>query len=85
MDLRPEGYATLLTERTFDGIDALARAAAERGVSTAALALAWLLHVPEVTAIVVGPARPAHLDPVREALDLRLSDTERDDLERLFT
>jgi aryl-alcohol dehydrogenase-like predicted oxidoreductase len=84
MDLRPEGYAGLLTDRTFDGIDALSRAAAERGVSTAALALAWLLHVPEVTAIVVGPGRPEHLEPVREALSVTLADDERDALEALF-
>ncbi len=50
----------------------------------AGLALAWLLHVPEVTAIVVGPSRAAHLDPVREALGVRLTDAERDDLGALF-
>lgn len=84
LDLRPEGYADLLTERTFAAIDALAEEAAGRGVSTAGLALAWLLHVPEVTAIVIGPGRAEHLEPVREALGLRLSDTERDRLEALF-
>ena len=43
-----------------------------RGVSMAGLALAWLLGVPEVTAVVVGPTRAEHLDPVREALALEL-------------
>ena len=36
----------------------------------AGLALAWLLGVPEVTAVVVGPTRAEHLEPVREALPL---------------
>lgn len=84
LDLRPEGYADLLTERTFSAIDALAEEAGGRGVSTAGLALAWLLHVPEVTAIVIGPGRAEHLQPVREALGLRLSGAERDGLEALF-
>ena len=38
----------------------------------AGLALAWLLGVPEVTAVVVGPTRAEHLEPVREALSLEL-------------
>ena len=39
------------------------------------LAIAWLLGVPEVTAVVVGPSRAEHLEPVREALSLELSPT----------
>ena len=50
----------------------------------AALALAWLLHVPEVTAVVVGPNRLEHLAPVREALGVELTDDERDALGRMF-
>ena len=39
----------------FDALEALEREAADRGVSMAALALAWALAQPEVTAVVVGP------------------------------
>lgn len=84
LDLRPEGYTRLLTDRTFDAIDALAERAAAHGVSPAGLALAWLLHVPEVTAIVVGPARREHLVPVEEALALRLDASEHAALVGLF-
>ncbi|MGL6280561.1 MAG: aldo/keto reductase, partial [Gaiella sp.] len=84
LETRGEALRRLMTPRMFDALDALADRARWHGVSTAGLALAWLLHVPEVTAIVVGPARPAHLEPVREALGVRLTDAERDDLERLF-
>lgn len=84
LELRGEGLRKLMTDRTWDALAALSDRAAWHGVSMAGLALAWLLHVPEVTAIVVGPGRAAHLDPVREALDLRLTDAERDDLEALF-
>src|SRR5256885_14698695 len=41
---------------------------------SATLALAWALLHPLVTAIVVGPRRPAHLGPAQRALDLHLSE-----------
>ena len=50
----------------------------------AALAIAWLLHLSEITAVVVGPSRLEHLAPVREALEISLDDDERDALERIF-
>ena len=55
-----------------------------RGVSLAGLALAWLLRVPEVTAVIVGPTRAEHLEPVREALFLDLTSEERAHLRGLF-
>jgi 1-deoxyxylulose-5-phosphate synthase len=51
--------------------------AAQRGVSLAGLALAWLLADERVTQIVIGPGRPEHLAPVREALMYPMSPEER--------
>jgi aryl-alcohol dehydrogenase-like predicted oxidoreductase len=82
MTLRPEPYRHLDDDRVHDGLEALAQAAAERGVSTAGLALAWALG--GTSSIVVGPRRPEHLEPVREALSLELSPEERDALSSLF-
>jgi NDP-hexose 2,3-enoyl reductase len=48
------------------------------------LALAWVLSNPNVAAAVIGPRRPEQLDAVLPALDLRLSETERDELAGLF-
>jgi aryl-alcohol dehydrogenase-like predicted oxidoreductase len=48
------------------------------------LALAWLLGVPEITGIVVGPTRVDQLTPVREALSLELSTEEHAHLRGLF-
>jgi aryl-alcohol dehydrogenase-like predicted oxidoreductase len=84
MTLRPGPYEHLRTDRVFDGLEAFADTAALRGVSTAGLALAWCLSHPDVTAIVVGPRRPEHFASVREALDLRLTSAERDELAGLF-
>jgi aryl-alcohol dehydrogenase-like predicted oxidoreductase len=84
MTLRPDPYSIFENERTFDGLEALDAAARERGVDTATLALAWVLSNPLVTAAVVGPRRPAHLEPPRDALALELSESERQELGALF-
>jgi aryl-alcohol dehydrogenase-like predicted oxidoreductase len=50
----------------------------------AALALAWLLSLEDVTAVVVGPTRVTHLDHVRAALGLELAPDDADHLRGLF-
>jgi aryl-alcohol dehydrogenase-like predicted oxidoreductase len=84
MTLRPEPYEEIPRERTFDGLEAFERAARERGTDPATLALAWVLDNPLVTAVIVGPRRPEHLEPARAALELGLSEAERDELGALF-
>ena len=84
MATRPEPYEHLRTDHTFDALEAFAEAAARRGVDPATLALAWVLARPAVTAVVVGPRRPDHLDPALRALDLKLSQAEADELAALF-
>jgi len=85
MTMRPEPYEHLRADATFDALEGLDRLAAERGSSGAALALAWLLADPRLTAVVVGPRRPEHLDPALEALANPLTESERDEIGRLFT
>jgi aryl-alcohol dehydrogenase-like predicted oxidoreductase len=84
MATRPEGYRRYESDEMFDALEAFEREASARGTSMAGLALAWLLAVPEVTAIVVGPTRVEHLDPVREALVLELTHDEHTHLRGLF-
>ena len=82
MTLRPEPYRHLESDDVYDGLDALGRAASERGVSMGGLALAWALAT--AGSAVAGPRRPVHLDVVREAVGLSLSESERDELGSLF-
>lgn len=84
MALRPEPYLRHWNERTFRGLDRLRAAAEARGVSMAGLALAWVMNHPRVTAPIVGPRRPEHFEPVREALDLTLTEKERQELAAFF-
>jgi len=84
MAQRPEPYAAFVAEPMFDALEAFERLAADRGVSMAALAIAWLLGDPRVAQVVVGPGRPEHLAPVREALEHPLDGSDRARLEGLF-
>ena len=77
MTLRPEPYAGLLNPGTFRAIDALRAEAAERGVSAAALALAWVHTHPQVTAALVGPRSPEQFAPAVESLQVGLSAEDR--------
>ncbi len=84
MTLRPEPYRGLEEEKTYDGLDALDAAAQERGVDMTTLSLAWVLSHPAVTAAILGPRRPAHLEPGLRALDVELTEAERSELGALF-
>ena len=52
--------------------------AGRRGVRPAQIALAWLLHQPGVTAPIIGASKPHHLEDAVAALDIKLSEEERD-------
>ena len=84
MTMRPEAYEHLRDDRVFDGLEALEALARDRETTMAALALAWALGQPGVTAVVVGPRRPEQLGPALEALELDLSPDERESLAELF-
>jgi len=84
MTLRPEPYAAWTTDGTFTMLGRFGLYAQERGTEMATLALAWLLGHPQVTAPIVGPRKPTHLDPARQAVDLKLSQTERDEIAAIF-
>jgi aryl-alcohol dehydrogenase-like predicted oxidoreductase len=55
-------------------IERAGQVAAERGVSSAQVALAWLLHKPGVTAPIVGATRLEHLEDALAAEQLQLSE-----------
>ena len=82
MTQRPEPYRGLVTGATYDMLDRLGELAAGRGLSMAGLALAWLLADPRVTQVVIGPGRPEHLAPVREALQHPLTAADLSDVEK---
>ena len=60
-------------ERAWDCIDAMRPIADAKGVSVAQVALAWLLHQPQVTSAIVGAKRPEQLADNIAATEVRLS------------
>ena len=84
MTLRPEPYEHLRTDRVFDALEAFEVDARERETTPAALAFAWLLAQPLVTAVVVGPRRPEQLRPALDALELQLSPPEAETIAAIF-
>jgi aryl-alcohol dehydrogenase-like predicted oxidoreductase len=71
-------------EVDFDVVERADEVASERGVSTAQVALAWLLHRPGVTAPIVGATKLEHLEDALAAEQLSLSDAEIERLEERY-
>ncbi len=73
-----DDYARNLYDHPSDDgvIEAVRNVAAARGLPPAAIALAWLLSRPAVTAPIVGATKLPHLETALSALDVTLSDDE---------
>ena len=63
----------------FDVVERVEEVAKEKGVTTAQIALAWLLHK-GVNAPIIGATKAEHIDEAVGSIDLQLSD---DDMRRL--
>jgi aryl-alcohol dehydrogenase-like predicted oxidoreductase len=79
MTMRPEPYEHLRTDAVYDALERLAQLG-----DPATLALAWLLADTRVTAIVVGPRRPGHLEPALAALASPLTPAQATEIGALF-
>jgi aryl-alcohol dehydrogenase-like predicted oxidoreductase len=71
-------------EADYAVVDQVSAIAAERGVSNAEVALAWLLHQRGVTAPIVGATKLEHIDAAVRAAALRLSPQELEALGRPY-
>ncbi len=68
-------------ETSFAAVDAMQPMAEARGVSVAAVALAWLLHRPAVSSVIVGVKRAEQLAQNLAASDIELTSEELATLE----
>jgi aryl-alcohol dehydrogenase-like predicted oxidoreductase len=68
----------------FDVVDAVDGVAKARGVPSAQVALAWLLHKAGVTAPIVGSTKEQHLRDALVAEELTLGDDEVEALEKPY-
>ena len=58
--------------------------AEKRGISSAQIALAWMLEKPIITAPIVGASKPKHIDDAVAALSVKLTEDEVTQLEELY-
>jgi aryl-alcohol dehydrogenase-like predicted oxidoreductase len=73
-----------LDDHTWAGLESLTAHARRRGVGIAALALAWAMNRPEVTAVLVAPRSATQFAAVQEALTMTLDADERTELAGCF-
>jgi 1-deoxyxylulose-5-phosphate synthase len=66
-------------------VDAVGQVAQARGVTRAAVALAWVRRHPAVSAPIVGMGRPRHLEDAIAALSVELTDDEAAALEKHYS
>ncbi len=82
---RTDEYAGKLYDAAdFDVVDRVVALAAEKGVTSAQVSLAWLLGQPGVTAPIIGASKPRHLAEAIGALGVSLSEPERRRLEEPY-
>ena len=66
-------------------VEAVGAVAAERAVSRAQVALAWVRRNATVASLIVGALKTSHIDDAVAALSLSLSDEEAERLEKAYT
>jgi aryl-alcohol dehydrogenase-like predicted oxidoreductase len=81
---RLEGGAAKYVRDNRERIEEYEDFAAELGHEPGDVALAWLLHQKGVTAPIVGPRLPEHLDSAIRAVDLELDDKALTRLDEMF-
>jgi aryl-alcohol dehydrogenase-like predicted oxidoreductase len=63
-----------LSDRNFDIVEAVEKAAAELGTTPTAVSIAWVLARPGVTSVIIGPRTHDQLDENLAGFDLELPD-----------
>lgn len=68
---------------SFDVVETLESLAQDKGCSVSQLALAWCLHQPGVTSPIIGPRTLEQLEDNLRAVEVPLSDAEREALDKV--
>jgi 1-deoxyxylulose-5-phosphate synthase len=72
------------TDTDFDIVERVKAVAGAHGVKPAQVALAWMLHKPEIHSPIIGASKMYQLDESLAAMDIRLSEDEIASLEELY-
>lgn len=80
----PFSNSLYFREEDFDVADRVAEIAQERGCTGSQIALAWVLHKPQIHSPIIGATKMDHLDQAIAALDINLSEDEMKRLEEPY-
>lgn len=67
-------------EKAFDIVDVMKNMADNKGVTVAQIALAWLLHQPAVTSVIIGANKPEQLADNLSSVNVQLNEKELEQL-----
>jgi aryl-alcohol dehydrogenase-like predicted oxidoreductase len=70
-------------EKAYDIVDVMQQIATAKNVSVAQIALAWLLHQPVVTSVIIGAKKPAQLEDNLKATEIKLTAAELAQLDEI--
>jgi aryl-alcohol dehydrogenase-like predicted oxidoreductase len=70
-------------EKTYDVIDVMREVGARRDATVAQVALAWLLHQPAVTSVIIGARKRSQLEDNLGSVDVKLDDGDLQKLDKV--
>jgi aryl-alcohol dehydrogenase-like predicted oxidoreductase len=84
MSIRPGPYADFLRTDVWQALDRLYGWTKSHDLTPTQAAYAWVLGEPRVSAVLIGPRQPLHIESAVDALSVRFSAAERAELASLF-
>lgn len=79
-------FPPVIKNKAFDIVDVMQTMASEKQVSVAQIALAWLLHQPAVTSVIIGANKPQQLQDNLNSVNVQLTNedlTKLDEVSKL--
>lgn len=70
-------------EKAFDIVDVMRKLATEKQVTVAQIALAWLLHQPAVSSVIIGANKPSQLEDNLASVSVTLTEAELRELDEV--
>ena len=70
------GFPPVNLDKAYDIVDAMTAVGKRRNATVAQIALAWLLHQPSVTSVIIGAKKQTQLKDNLESVDVKLDDAD---------
>jgi aryl-alcohol dehydrogenase-like predicted oxidoreductase len=77
------GFPPVNLEKAYDIIEAMQEIAKEKQATVAQIALAWLLHQPSVTSVIIGAKKESQLKDNLAAVDVKLEAADLEELDKV--